>query len=126
MLCAPSGPGERRRRPGATAAQVFGREHVQVLLIPQSRNALLLARRDRVLQPASLAGFEAPATLRPADRDALRGILAVATDPASWHGIDAEGPVLVDDRPVLDELLFDSYVERRDPRAVVVLWLRPP
>ncbi|MFK7740968.1 MAG: fused MFS/spermidine synthase [Planctomycetota bacterium] len=100
---------------GATLGSVFGRDNVRVLQIPWSRNSLLIGRRGQPMQPSSLANAQPPRTLSPADREAFAGMLAIAKEPSSWHAITATGPILRDDRPVLDELLFASYVAKRDP-----------
>lgn len=101
-----------------TMGHVFG--HVRALQVPNSRNALLVARHGSPPQPAALAGFAfgAERFAAPADAAAWRRIVEHAAtanwfDP--WLGLDA----LVDDRPVLDVLLAESYVRGRDPAAPI-------
>jgi len=105
---------------GRTVADVFEHGHVRVFKVPQSRNALLVARRGAALQPRLLAEARTPASLSSADRDHLRGILQTMGEPSNWHEPAESDVVLRDDRPVLDELLLDSYVDDGDPRAAVV------
>lgn len=102
----------------ATVASVF--EDVRVLLVPASRNAVLLARRGKQLDPSQLN----PQTLaRPqltrGDRAIWNQVATAAVSTSNWHRLAAPQPVLHDDRPELDELLFRSYVEQTDPRRVI-------
>lgn len=101
-----------------TMGHVFG--HVRALLVPNSRNALLVARHGAPPQPTDLAGFTfgAERFAAPADAAAWQRIVEHAAkanwfDP--WLGLDA----LVDDRPVLDVLLANSYLRPRDPGVAV-------
>jgi spermidine synthase len=106
----------------ATVGDVF--EDVRVLLIPQTRNALLVARRARPIEPENLlvtqSRVDAPSDeLSENDRDHWQQILAMGGDPTNWHSMTNAGPVLRDDQPLLDELLFASYVDRTDPEASI-------
>ncbi|MBL9079003.1 MAG: fused MFS/spermidine synthase [Planctomycetes bacterium] len=104
----------------ATVAAVFG--HASVLLLPASRNALLVARRDRAPEPARLRAYGADGTALSADDlAAWRGIVTAAARPDAWFDAAAGGPVLVDDRPVLDRLLSDSYLRRDDPGLALAI-----
>ncbi|HEB53246.1 MAG TPA: hypothetical protein ENI87_08340 [bacterium] len=102
-----------------TLGSVF--DEVRVLLVPRSRNALLVARRGRAIRPTTLRG-EPPAMragTRAADRERWQQMLTLCADPAAWHQIEPWSHELRDDRPELDELLFDSYVDDEDPRRIV-------
>jgi len=103
----------------STVRAVF--DEVQVLLIPGTRNALLLARRGKPLTPAGLpVATASDAALAGEDRGAWREILTTCQSADNWHRWPADkGPVLCDDQPLLDELLFESYVEDTDPNIVV-------
>ncbi|MCB9878554.1 MAG: fused MFS/spermidine synthase [Planctomycetes bacterium] len=94
-----------------TVRDVFG--NASAMLVPNSRNALLVARRGGTLRCERLAevGDE---PLSAADREHWRYVLGSAAT-AQWRSPDADAPVLRDDRPQLDELLFRSYVELADP-----------
>jgi spermidine synthase len=109
-----------------TIESVF--EEVQVLLIPNSRNALVLARRSGELSPASLSEHVAIGELSANDRARWRGLLEHASDERRWRTLTDAGPVLVDDQPLLDELLLQSYVagsedpaERLEPNGELSL-----
>jgi len=103
----------------ATVGKVFS--HVQVFLVPSSRNALLLARRGKPLAPASIASAaEVTGALKGDDIAQWRNIVTTCSDPSNWHTLAPENPVvLYDDKPQLDELLFESYVTNNDPREIV-------
>lgn len=102
---------------GTTLASVFG--NATALLVPDSRNALLIARRGRPATPARLREFafggESPA-IAAADRARWRAIVDAASAREAWRDVGTGGPVLRDDRPELDELLFAGYVQHGDPR----------
>lgn len=101
----------------ATMGNSFG--SVLALPVPNSRNVLLLGRRDAVLAPERLAGATAASpALQPEDAARWRSLLAHAADPAKWRSIAGER-VLVDDRPELDELLMAGYLADDDPGAPV-------
>ena len=110
-----------------TVSAVFG--NVRTFLIPGSRNALLVARRDKPLEQkllavAAVAAAAAAADrssdkLSPADRQHWRDIITACSAPDSWHELPDDGHLLVDDQPLLDELLFDSYVNKVDQQAVI-------
>lgn len=102
----------------ATVADVF--DEVRVFLIPSSRNALLVARRGAPLRPEILEqALDRPFGLADADLLHWRDVLRRTAEPANWHALAEAAPVLCDDQPLLDELLFDSYVQHADPRQVV-------
>lgn len=93
---------------GATLHAEFG--NAMALLVPGSRNALLVARTGPPLQPALLAPLVSERIGRhDADAEHWRTVLGSASDPVAWRTIET-GPLLVDDRPKLDRLLLDSYV----------------
>ena len=100
-----------------TVAAVF--EDVAVLMVPRSRNALVLGRRGATLDPESLDVAHRRGALTASDQEAWSGILNYAADPARWQRLEGAGPVLCDDRPVLDELLLESYVRSSDPACAV-------
>lgn len=108
------------RAVGTTVASVFG--NAVAFLVPDSRNALLVARRGAPPAPASLRDFafgeEAP-TLGPTDREHWHAIVGACAAADAWRDVGSGGPVLRDDRPELDELLFAGYVQRADPRRIV-------
>jgi hypothetical protein len=102
----------------ATVGSVF--EDVRVFLVPYSRNALLVARRGKPLAPEQLTLAKLPSDkLREADRNIWHGMVNTCAKPGSWHKATAKTPVLMDDQPLLDELLFASYVEQTDPRTSI-------
>lgn len=100
---------------GTTIAAVFG--HALALPVPRSRNFLVVARKgerpDVARLPTELAGGE---RLSADDATHWRTILRTAAAPDRWQDVGTGGEVLTDDRPVLDELLHQSYV--RGARAV--------
>ncbi len=105
---------------GGTMAEVFG--NASVLLVPNTRNALLVAVRgapiDRTrLQRASEHALAA--WVSAADRGHWQQLAVMAARPDAWLEIPAATP-LDDDRPVLDALLAKSYIERDDDGKVVV------
>lgn len=102
---------------GASLRRVFGTAHA--MLVPSSRNALLVARRDAELAPAALAGFVFGDERFASDADAAawRALVAAVAEGA-WFPIDASVEPLVDDRPVLDLLLARSYLDRKDTGAL--------
>ena len=104
------------RAVAGTVAAVF--EDVSVLLVPNSRNALLVARRDGAVNPGSVRGH-APQGLNERDQERWRAVLAHAADPEQWRRLDGAGPVLCDDQPLLDELLLESYVVDDDPEQLI-------
>jgi len=102
-----------------TMAAVFG--EVRVLLVPNSRNALVVARQGRAIEPGALAEHGERGRLDDADRGRWQDMLAHACDASKWHALDDAGPVLCDDQPLLDELLFVSYVAGSgDPDVLLV------
>ena len=78
-----------------TLASVFG--ETWVFQVPHSRNYMLVARRDGVVDPG---------VLRPelAEGDELRAILEQCAAAPRWRRVGPGEPVLRDDRPLLDAL----------------------
>ena len=101
-----------------TMASVF--EDVAVMMVPRTRNALVIARRSGRVDPRVFAGAPVSTEMTPDDRDRWREILAHASDAERWLRLADAGPVLRDDRPLLDQLLSESYVKIADPGSLVV------
>ncbi len=104
---------------GTTMASVFG--HARALLVPRSRNALLVARAGGELHPELLADAAAAGAadgLSAGDREHWRQLVAIAA-ATPWVDVSRGGELLVDDRPVLDHLLASSYVGRRDVAQLI-------
>lgn len=101
-----------------TMASVFG--HASALMVPNSRNALLVARNGAPPQPAALGAFAfgGERFAASADDEAWRRIVAHAAS-ATWFAPGVGLQPLVDDRPALDALLARSYVHRRDAGAAL-------
>lgn len=94
---------------GSTIAAVFG--HARALQVPRSRNFLVLAVAGDPPDPARLLRpTAAGAGLDGRDADAFARMLAHAAEPQRWYELAGTGPVLDDDRPVLDALFTASYV----------------
>ena len=103
---------------GATVASAFG--HAIALRVPNSRNYLLVARKGERPDVRSLASSAVGGErLSPDDAERWRDIVAVGSTAARWHDVAEGGQLLVDDRPVLDELMMQSYVATRDDGVVV-------
>jgi hypothetical protein len=103
-------------------AATMATQFASVLALPvrNSRNMLLVGRRDAALAPERLALAPAPAPSLSADDAARwRSMLAHAADRAMWRTFSST-KVLVDDRPELDELLMAGYLAADDPGDVVV------
>jgi spermidine synthase len=109
-------------RVGASMAAVFG--HARAMLVPNSRNALLVARAGEPPAVARLVDFRfgGERFAAAADDDAWRRIVATAAG-AAWFDCVAAQPVepLADDRPELDRLLAASYLEVRDAGGALEL-----
>lgn len=102
----------------ATVGSVF--QDVRVFLVPASRNALLVARRGQSLAPEQLSVDTLPADkLHSNDRAIWHRMVTACGEADSWHQMKVETPILIDDQPLLDELLFASYVEQTDPRIAI-------
>ncbi len=102
-----------------TMAAVF--DEVRVLRVPNSRNALVVARQGRAIVPGALMAHGELGRLSEADRARWRDMLAHASDASRWRTLEGAGPVLCDDQPLLDELLLDSYVAGSgDPDVLLV------
>lgn len=103
----------------ATVGKVFA--DVQIFLVPSSRNALLVARRGKPLDPKSIrAAAQTSGALEGTDIQRWRDIVTACAEPSSWHQLTPKEPVvLYDDQPLLDELLFQSYVQNQDPRTII-------
>lgn len=98
---------------GTTVAKVFG--HALAIQVPRTRNFLLVARLGDRPDPTALPTELGPdLRLSAADAAHWLAILRSASDPQRWHDVGRGGELLVDDRPVLDELLHGSYLQRRD------------
>lgn len=98
-----------------TMRSVFG--HARALLIPNLRNALLVARLGEPPAPPP-ATAAMPGTLASADREHWAAILRTASSPAAWLEVGS-GELLADDAPILDHLLADSYIASADDGALV-------
>lgn len=108
-----------------TMANVFGSAHA--MHVPDSRNVLLVARRDRPLDPTVLARVELGGErLGATDRAALLQLLVRAGVASAWRTFAAGAPSLVDDCPKLDRLLHESYVAHADERALTRLQGKEP
>jgi len=97
---------------GRTMAAVF--EDVAAMRIPNSRNLLLLGRRDRAIDPAVFRAWTfGSEALTAQDATAWQRVVEVAASSA-WTHLEAANATsaLCDDRPVLDRLLQQSYVGR--------------
>ncbi|MEC9047588.1 MAG: fused MFS/spermidine synthase [Planctomycetota bacterium] len=90
-----------------TVREVF--DDAAVLLIPSSRNALLVGRRGASLSPAAMT-YRGASGLSDADEARWSTVLEHARDHSRWRRLQDAGPVLFDDKPALDELLLDSYL----------------
>jgi spermidine synthase len=101
---------------GTTMAAEFGQ--ARALLIPGSRNALLVARREAPLRPERLANAPRPADLSAADAASWSRVIEFGQAPASWREVGNGELVLVDDQPVLDQLLANSYLDIADAAAL--------
>lgn len=102
---------------GTTMAEVFG--HALAVLVPNSRNALLVARRGPAPTPAAFASFAfGREQLTDDDLAHWRWLVATAAS-ARWVDVGRGGERLLDDRPVLDRLLAASYIDRRDAATLL-------
>lgn len=109
---------------GATLRAVFG--NALALRVPDSRNYLLVARREGAdgavlsVRPELLSGFAfGGERLRGSDADHWRSIVARCARVDRWHDrFDGMLP-LVDDQPRLDRLLHRSYVNGSDAAVLV-------
>jgi len=105
---------------GTTVASVFG--HAMALLLPQSRNALLVARRGPPPDPRLLLqAASSPLGLNTADAQHWQALRQFAADPQRWHDVGVGGEVLCDDQPVLDRLLERSYLRRQGAAELVAM-----
>lgn len=83
--------------------------------VPWSRNYVLLARKDGVLDAAVLE------IARPRHAE-LRDLLSKMSGPGRWRTLSDQGPVLSDDRPLLDALQHTAMSlahAGRDPALTV-------
>ena len=98
---------------GGTMAEVFG--NALAMLVPRSRNALLIARAGAAADPTHLTTFAFGQEALSADDAAAWRKLVAAAATAPWFAVPpTKGESLCDDRPVLDRLLAHSYVDWRD------------
>jgi len=104
---------------GGTMAAVFG--EARALHVPNSRNVLLVARRDAACDPAALQHVDAgDNALGAVDRAVWAAVLDTARK-AAWASVPPADDPLVDDRTALDRLLYRSYVgidDRAEPTAL--------
>lgn len=106
---------------GCTMATVFA--DVVALRIPDSRNLLVVGRRDAPIDPSVLARVPRELPLAtPRDAEVWSRVVDTASS-SEWSRFasDESVPVLCDDRPVLDALLQRSYVEAHGERALVAV-----
>jgi len=105
----------------ATMRSAFG--EVRALAVPWSRNFVLMARKDRALEPAVLASART-------DVPEFAKVLAHAAKAEVWQRLAPERPVLTDDRPVLDTLQHEALQRARGaetvPRLTVMAGDRDP
>ena len=97
---------------GATMAGVFG--EAWAFRVPQSRNFVLMARKDRPLDPRHLGKVAT-------DDATLRRILDSMAKLSGWRKIDAQEPRLWDDRPYLDVLQERAYSGGAQAASLYVL-----
>ncbi len=88
---------------GRTMATVFG--EAWAWRVPRSRNFMVLGRRGRAVDPTVLE------SVTTSDVGLARVVNAMRS-PSGWRRIEPGEPVLVDDRPFLDELQ-ENALERR-------------
>lgn len=100
----------------ATMREVFG--HARALLIPNQRNALLVARNGEPPAAPAATSAAAATALSPADREHWAAILRTASSPQGWIDVSG-GELLSDDVPMLDQLLAHSYIASNDDGALV-------
>ncbi len=92
-----------------TMAAVFG--DAVAFHVPNSRNCLVVARRDQIVDAAVLARLDpTESTLPSVDQATWRKVVDSAR-AGQWQHMPATPTPLTDDRPVLDQLLFRSYVD---------------
>ena len=93
-------------------------DDVAALRIPDSRNVLLLGRRDAPLVAASLPDAVPPVAGMSATEHGIWSRVVAEAKAARWgkFASDAGASIpLRDDRPALDGLLLASYVQNKDP-----------
>jgi spermidine synthase len=100
-----------------TMAAEFG--HARAFLIPNTRNALLVAARGEPPDPTVLGRATVTPGLAAADADHWQRVLQTSGDAAGWHALGQAGEVLCDDLPQLDQLLAQSYVAVREVVPIV-------
>lgn len=93
-------------------------DDVAALRIPDSRNVLLLGRRDALIDSASLPDA-APSVAGMSDAEhGIWSRVVSEAKSARWGKFASEAEaksLLRDDRPALDGLLLASYVQNKDP-----------
>jgi spermidine synthase len=93
-------------------------DDVAALRIPDSRNVLLLGRRDAQLASASLPDAVPPVAGMSEVEHGIWSRVVAEAKAARWgkFATDAGASIpLRDDRPALDGLLLASYVQNKDP-----------
>ena len=93
-------------------------DDVAALRIPDSRNVLLLGRRDAPLVAASLPDAVPPVAGMSETEHGIWSRVVAEAKAARWgkFASDAGASIpLRDDRPALDGLLLASYVQNKDP-----------
>ena len=93
-------------------------DDVAALRIPDSRNVLLLGRRDAPLASASLPDAVPPVAGMSETEHGIWSRVVAEAKAARWgkFASDAGASIpLRDDRPALDGLLLASYVQNKDP-----------
>lgn len=103
------------RSVGTTLAAVFG--HARALRVPASRNFLVVARRDRAWDVPAMTATGTKLTGD--DLAQWQSIVSAVSNAAAWRDVSSGGIELVDDRPVLDELMMQSYVATDASAAIV-------
>jgi spermidine synthase len=93
---------------GATMTAVFGEAFA--LRVPWNRNFVLLARKEAALDPTVLSSITATG-------GDLGRVVAKAAQAGAWRRLSGAGPVLTDDRPMLDELQHEAMRRARRDAA---------
>lgn len=94
----------------STMADVFGA--AWAFRVPQSRNFMILARRDGEIEPARL---DKSASLVPE----IATVLDTASRPFHWRRFESSPPILTDDRPFLDQTQDAALARSMDGGALL-------